>query len=166
MLHIKEHKSIHMDCFRTISRQASVCFIPYRFFKRLFRKHHHKRRWKVYKGRSNESFKKTYYTLPFKDLNRIHHRSVIETNTTGIIESVNDIGGDSQIHIIFYYKELEPDFNEPPFTFNNTIRIIVDETIPESPKVQNDGHFVIWEDDLMSPLLMNMLIEKINSILC
>ena len=79
---------------------------------------------------------------------------------------VEDIGGDFHIHIPIYYKGTKPRLDLPPFTFNNTIEVILDETIPMSPTINRDGHFVIWEDDLMSPLFVNMLLEEINSISC
>ena len=126
----------------------------------------------MYKGgkltveQSSISFKNPYYIMPYKDWNRVHYISELKKNTTQLTKSVQDIGGDFQIHIIFYYKELEPYSNEPPFTFNNTIRIIVDETIPESPMINKDGHLVTWKDDFFNPSLMNMLIDKTNSILC
>ena len=103
--------------------------------------------------------------MPYEDWNHQYSMPVIQKNTTEIIKSVKDVGG-IQIHIIIFYVELKPDFNEPPFTFINTIRIIVDDNIPESPTINKNGHFLIWEEDLESPLLMKKLIKRINSILC
>uniref|UniRef100_A0A7M5XKQ2 Uncharacterized protein n=1 Tax=Clytia hemisphaerica TaxID=252671 RepID=A0A7M5XKQ2_9CNID len=80
-------------------------------------------------------------------------------------EQVKDIG-DNQVHIIFFYKETAPNFNQPPFTFNNTIKIIIDDNITDSPMMTKDGDFMIWEIDTRSPLFTSMLIEKMYSILC
>ena len=82
-----------------------------------------------------------------------------------IIKDIRQIGG-KKSHMVFYYKGTKPDFNALPFTFNETIKVILDENIPESPTVNKEGHLKIWEEDHMNPLFIKMLIEKINSIIC
>uniref|UniRef100_A0A7M5XNI6 Uncharacterized protein n=1 Tax=Clytia hemisphaerica TaxID=252671 RepID=A0A7M5XNI6_9CNID len=110
----------------------------------------------------------TFYRIPFKDLTpNLNTLSEISTkNTTGIIQEIKEIGGDNQVHVIPFFKETKPNFKQPPFTFNNTIRIIIDDDITESPTMNEEGDFEIWREDKCSPILISMLIEKICSILC
>ena len=83
-----------------------------------------------------------------------------------ISKVMSEIGGDTQIHIIVYYKKAYPGFDRPPFTFNNTIKIILDNSISQSPIVQKDGSFVILDGGLLNPSFVNKLIGNINSMKC
>ena len=84
--------------------------------------------------------------------------------TKEIKKIVEKTGGNNHIHVQIYYRDIT--FDVSPFTFNNTIKIILDDNIKESPILNKDGNFVIWEEDILSPLFINLLIEKMNSMLC
>ena len=104
------------------------------------------------------------YNLKSKDTERIlwEHdgRSTSEVN-----KAIGELTGE-KIHIISYSEDIIPNFDAPPFTFDNTIIIVVDDKITESPMINKDGNFVLWEEDIMSPLFIRMLIQKMNSIIC
>ena len=48
----------------------------------------------------------------------------------------------------------------------NTIHIIIDNTIVDSPILENDKIIKIWQEDCKSPLFIKMLMERIESIQC
>ena len=76
-------------------------------------------------------------------------------------EEIERIRGAKQIHAVFYYEEIKVKFE-----FDNAIKVVLDNKVKESPMINKDGHFMIWEEDHMNPLFINMLIEKINSMIC
>ena len=55
-------------------------------------------------------------------------------------EEIERIRGAKQIHVVFYYEETKP------FTFDNAIKVILDDNVKESPIINKDGHFVIWDE--------------------
>ena len=79
---------------------------------------------------------------------------------------LDERGNNINVHIIVYNKQVSVNQTMPPFTLNNTVQVIVDDDIPDSPMTENGNIMMIWNEDLMSPFLINMVLEKVNSILC
>ena len=50
--------------------------------------------------------------------------------------------------------------------FGKWIQIDFDDSISDSPRRQPDGSFVLWEEDLTSPIFICMLIDKIKELIC
>ena len=82
-------------------------------------------------------------------------------------EMVEETEGDIDIHMLLCFKDITNVFDVSLFAFNdNTLKIVLDNNIPEPPTVNKNGHFVIWEEGIMNPLFVDIFIERINLILC
>ena len=50
--------------------------------------------------------------------------------------------------------------------FRHWVNVNVNDSISDSPRRQPDGSFVLWEEDLTSPIFICMLIDKIKELIC
>ena len=74
---------------------------------------------------------------------------------------------DVNINVLMYDERTDykaPQLN-PIEEDKNAIHILINNTIAESPILEN-GNIKIWEEDCKSPLLIRMLMERIDSFRC
>ena len=72
---------------------------------------------------------------------------------------------DSDIHIPMYHQKSDLK-SLLPFEINgSTIHIIIDDTVLVSPLLENNK-IKIWLEDNKSPLLIKMLMERLDSFRC
>ena len=73
---------------------------------------------------------------------------------------------DLNIHIPFYHSHVKFESLGLPISKNQkTIRVAINDTITESPLLQN-GTVMIWEEDYLSPWFATFMVERINNVMC